>query len=129
LPAVERIRDVAIGLNTVVAGIYFDCTGSAVLPSDGAYVDACESVLRYLVGHDIPTIFQPLHRLSLGDIVTDGASRLRVINLRDRWPAGAFPPIPPGTTVQFQTCDDNDTTHNLIVSLGPETAPTLVPTS
>src|SRR4029077_18561469 len=117
-PAVERIRDPAIGLNALVAGVSLDCTGRAVLPSDGAYVDACESAVRYLVGHDTLAIFQPLHRLHLGDVIGDGASRLRVIELRDRWPAGGFPPIPPGTVDMLQTCDDDSPAYDLIVSLG-----------
>ncbi len=107
-------------LHALVVGHYQDASGQSPLPYNGAYVDDPMSDglgVRYVVGHDVDNIFHWTHQLVDGDTVQDswacsqtgpcGYTVFRVIDQHRFWDSSTrFPPIPVGTYMQLQTCED-----------------------
>ncbi len=121
-------------LQARVVGHYTDPTGRQTLPYNGAYIDdpvSDDYGRRYVVGHDMPRIFQPLHGLVIGDIVYDrwagygdGTGRydhtnvLRVIGVRRSWPSSSgVAPLTAVADTQFKTCEDGRHYYDRIIDL------------
>jgi hypothetical protein len=103
-------------LHARVIAQYGDCTGVAPLTYGGAYLDICITDVRYVVGHDVNSILRPLHQAQVGDTVTDywpcpdtcgRFTTYRVIAIQRFFDSSTgLPPVPVGTSMQLQTCED-----------------------